>query len=102
MGQLNTKPYFPFTREPNSQHTVSAEQSNEILPASAAASEDVLLRHPRRRTTPMLKHRHRDDFNLALENIRASGFGELTPRQKIVLDQMLHDFPWMATIPGRR
>jgi len=42
-----------------------------------------------------------DNFNLALANIRASGFGDLTFRQQLVLDQMIHDFPWAPTIPER-
>ena len=106
MGQLN----FPFTSEPKSQHAGSGPLSNGTLPdnksRSPSTSEDsdtqTPLGRPRHRQTPMFETRHPDDFNLALENIRASGFGELSPRQKIVLDQMLNDFPWMATIPERQ
>ena len=90
----NTK-RIEHVNEKNVVHLSTPENESQ-------ASARLPLLHPKRFSPAWLpQFAPPDNFDLAIANIRASGFGKLTYREKQALEILLFDNPWKASSPHR-
>lgn len=113
MGQALRKLYSIIAGRQDSTLNVpkgklSEELSDAVKEKYQSASENQIQQstilsplRPNKRSIPFwpTEIAPPDNLNLAIENIRASGFGEITEREKAALRILLHDYFWKASSP---